>query len=114
MRLHLSPVDLAALREGRGDSNIASKTPTAADRKSPQIRSTKFQASCHPEMRFPPRSQSKWCVFGECWGWRRLLYTLLSCVPEVAGLCCWMLRLHLLLKLPVILGLISLDVAGMM
>ena len=39
---------------------------------------------------------------------------LLSCVPEIACLCCWMLRLLLLLTLTEISGLISLDFAGMM
>ena len=33
---------------------------------------------------------------------------------EVAGLCCWMLRLLLLLTLAIVLHLIKLHVAGMM
>ena len=39
---------------------------------------------------------------------------LLSCVLEIACLCCWMHRMVLLLMLTLILRLISLDVAGMM
>ena len=38
----------------------------------------------------------------------------MSCVSGTACLCCWMLRLLLLLALTVILRPTSLDVAGMM